>query len=591
MVRIKFLLFTVIVLGAWAAQIAFTASAQSEAAVNEGRRSAELTTRWAQMKLESDLAVLRGAVLGAVGSPNTLVVAKGPRLPASDRLTQLRDGVVKSFSDADRTLFGADFLFAFAAAEDVAHARGLEGAVETAGLDVAELAKAGPRGMLREVAGVPYVTFAFPIFEQGAPDALGTLVLGAPAFRANALVGASQPVALVAGDKVIATGGLQPGSEGLVQSWLTALGEAPENVVQRGAVAEIGPLKLPALTDGDVMGGKAALGVAVRQPLKPYELIGYASIEATQGALASSQRRAFTLLGALAALGLVWTFLMGGSQAQAKSAAAEEKPAARRAEAKVAPSAAAQPSASAAAEGVEEELAAQPAPAEASPDDFQFGGDAHEGSDATGEAPAPEFNFQPSSEPYSDKTVVEQLSPDSLFAAAPFTPAPIDAEPPSAALEPAPEPPAMEEPAADFPFGSAESAPLPPPPSGYVPEDDDNPDATRVASVPEELLRAAAHAGGPAELMATVRAPSASAPSIAALGNPDDSHFQDVFREFLETRERCGEVADGLTFDKFAAKLRKNKDQLMQKHNCKTVRFQVYVKEGKAALKATPIAR
>ncbi len=37
------------------------------------------------------------------------------------------------------------------------------------------------------------------------------------------------------------------------------------------------------------------------------------------------------------------------------------------------------------------------------------------------------------------------------------------------------------------------------------------------------------------------------------------------------------------------AKLRKNKEQLVTKYNCKTVRFQVYVKEGKAALKATPV--
>jgi hypothetical protein len=44
-----------------------------------------------------------------------------------------------------------------------------------------------------------------------------------------------------------------------------------------------------------------------------------------------------------------------------------------------------------------------------------------------------------------------------------------------------------------------------------------------------------------------------------------------------------------MTYDKFAAKLRKNKEQLVAKDNCKTVRFQVYVKDGKAALKATPV--
>jgi len=54
-------------------------------------------------------------------------------------------------------------------------------------------------------------------------------------------------------------------------------------------------------------------------------------------------------------------------------------------------------------------------------------------------------------------------------------------------------------------------------------------------------------------------------------------------------REKCGEPADGLTYDRFALKLRKNRDQLIQKYNCRTVRFQVYVKEGKAALRAAPV--
>ena len=62
-----------------------------------------------------------------------------------------------------------------------------------------------------------------------------------------------------------------------------------------------------------------------------------------------------------------------------------------------------------------------------------------------------------------------------------------------------------------------------------------------------------------------------------------------MYREFVATRERCGESADGLTYERFAVKLRKNREQLMQKYACRTVRFQVYVKEGKAALKATPV--
>ncbi|WP_332468312.1 MXAN_5187 C-terminal domain-containing protein [Cystobacter fuscus] len=69
----------------------------------------------------------------------------------------------------------------------------------------------------------------------------------------------------------------------------------------------------------------------------------------------------------------------------------------------------------------------------------------------------------------------------------------------------------------------------------------------------------------------------------------DLGHRQEVFREFVQTRDQCGEPQDGLTYDKFVAKLRKNREQLVQKYACKTVRFQVCVKEGRAALKATPV--
>jgi hypothetical protein len=69
----------------------------------------------------------------------------------------------------------------------------------------------------------------------------------------------------------------------------------------------------------------------------------------------------------------------------------------------------------------------------------------------------------------------------------------------------------------------------------------------------------------------------------------DEVQWRAVFQEFLRTREECGESLEGLTWDRFRAKLAKNRDALTQKYACRAVRFQVYVKEGKAALKATPV--
>jgi hypothetical protein len=69
----------------------------------------------------------------------------------------------------------------------------------------------------------------------------------------------------------------------------------------------------------------------------------------------------------------------------------------------------------------------------------------------------------------------------------------------------------------------------------------------------------------------------------------EDEHFQEIYQEFLDAKRRCGEPTENLTFEKFSTKLRGNRDELIKRFGCRTVRFQVYVKDGKAALKATPV--
>jgi len=72
-------------------------------------------------------------------------------------------------------------------------------------------------------------------------------------------------------------------------------------------------------------------------------------------------------------------------------------------------------------------------------------------------------------------------------------------------------------------------------------------------------------------------------------GEEEEAHFRHIFDDFIAKKRDCGESTVGLTRDKFLQKLRENKANLVAKHNCRTVRFSVYVKDGKAALKATPI--
>ena len=88
-----------------------------------------------------------------------------------------------------------------------------------------------------------------------------------------------------------------------------------------------------------------------------------------------------------------------------------------------------------------------------------------------------------------------------------------------------------------------------------------------------------------------VAQPSADLISQTAAGVAVDpaAEWQAVYQEFIRTKQQCGEPTEGLTFEKFQQTLKKNRDALMQRHGCKRVKFSVYVKEGRASLKATPV--
>lgn len=65
--------------------------------------------------------------------------------------------------------------------------------------------------------------------------------------------------------------------------------------------------------------------------------------------------------------------------------------------------------------------------------------------------------------------------------------------------------------------------------------------------------------------------------------------WRKVYEEFVAMKHQCGEPTAPLTFEKFKGTLQRNKDALVARHNCTRVKFTVYVKEGKAALKASPV--
>lgn len=116
----------------------------------------------------------------------------------------------------------------------------------------------------------------------------------------------------------------------------------------------------------------------------------------------------------------------------------------------------------------------------------------------------------------------------------------------------------------------------------HVINGDEKPDMTVVASVPADLL---AQSAGEAPIPDPPPPPS----SENGLDAADRAHFEEVYERFIDMRRRCGERTSDLAFDRFLKKLTKNRENLIKKYHCRTVRFQVYEKDGKAALKATPV--
>jgi hypothetical protein len=104
------------------------------------------------------------------------------------------------------------------------------------------------------------------------------------------------------------------------------------------------------------------------------------------------------------------------------------------------------------------------------------------------------------------------------------------------------------------------------PMSGIAPSDDE--DATMVGAVPAELMAQATGEGRQSD---------------------ETTEWLSVYDDFVRTKRQCGETVDGLTFEKFSSKLRSNRDTLVERHGCKRVKFSVYVKDGRASLKATPV--
>ncbi|RKG58544.1 cell division protein FtsK [Corallococcus sp. CA054B] len=695
MVRLKFLLFALLVLGLGLAHLPTLSAPQGARAVEGAALQAASGTGEVARRVDARRAEVQSLALKLAGSPQVaaavraLTPAPAPKSPR-DRygsskdaeepagmlpLTAERFGALRTAAEAGlpQELQGA--VVAVVAGDAVFHARaGAEPSSDTAALDVAALAKAGTSVV--DAFGAPHVFASVPLAwsGEGTPAPAVTLVVGAPLAAEAALQGAldasgAAAVGLVQGDKVV--GGVGEKKEKLEGSLPRLTVGSKDTVLDTGSLQALGPVQLPAFTRGDAMGGQAPLLVGSRQALTgtPYEVVVLAGTAATLAPLAAYQHTALLALAGLLVLSLVWTALMGGGKKASEEesvsggsdtlgwgaamAAQQSAPAAQ-------PAATTSPPAPAAVAPVAADPFGSAAPAEPLSNPFGSAAPAEPLSNPFGSAAPPAadpfagadaFPFPGTPAPAANPFAMPP--PQAAPLADPFAMSPPQAAAPSPFGAPAAAP------LAD-PFAGAESFPFPSPPAAYPPpaaepfapppayaqggampfdhpapavepiapaaprhaafafedqptaayslqqaanpfalaaaqsSDPESPETTRVAAIPRELLQASTRPTSeaipmPAPRSNAVPLPMPGANGAAAAALSEEQHFQDVFREFVTTRERCGEQADGLTYDKFVQKLRKNKEQLVTKYACKTVRFQVYVKEGKAALKATPV--
>lgn len=596
--RLKFLLFAVVALGLWSAWLAMLSGGWSARAVEAASLSAQSAPRAVALELEKLRTGLLTATLKAAAGPAARQKPGKPEAPTAERVSAARAAALEALGEgvkAKLVVGAVNELGALVAVGEAAPA------APPAGFDPRAIAEKGSAGQAAALENVPHLFYSAPIVSADKVDLVpaGHLFVGLPVALEPAALDQLQrdlglsAIGLAAGGELVAVGGVDKKAlESLLKSG--KLGEVMP--LNPGSVSELGPVKLPMMTAGDTLGGRAPLAVGFRRDLAgtPFEVVTVASTRGLMSALAELQRFALlSLLGLLVVAIGVAVWLSERVEEEAPAIVAPQLPRPPSVPPTAASALATEPPSS------PELAAAPPAPEpeplaipdgplgqEASPDDFHFGGDSSP--NLSPAPPVPDFDSPGVAQPMGSVTDANPIPPPDLPPAAPDPFAELNA------LGPADQAPDYSMDASQrtvaYPVMSPYAAAGAANPSAQAP--DFNPDTTRVATVPKELLKASQRISQ--EVTAVNPRMAGSMPRVSptitgAAPVGDEAHWQDVFQQFVAMREKCGEPADGLTYEKFSAKLRKNKEQLVQKYNCRTVRFQVHAKDGKAALKATPV--
>ncbi|MGO8971188.1 MAG: MXAN_5187 family protein [Myxococcaceae bacterium] len=574
----------------WLVELSMTASSVGTAAEQQAEAYAARAVDAVGVRVAARRAELQALTLRLAASSSTWSTLEALRSGKADVAAERMAGVRRVAQDAVSTGLRGVLVLGLRTDSGGSYVRGGDSPGPTLqGVEVDVLAGAGSDGQTRDAFGSHDLFFSVPLTGSDKDaHALGTLVVGGPLLPDGtadqvALELGLAAVGFVSGGKLVASGGPD---RGVLQAALRETPVGKSAVAVRGSASALGPLKLPLWTSG----GEPPLRLAVRRSLpgQPVEVLAVATLEPFMSALADSQRFALSCIAALAvALGVatVWARRTPASRSRADEDTQPPPPRRLTPLPRPVPPRAAEPEPEPAAAPPPPLFA--PAPVPAAPSVFDAAPAALSAAVLDVEPlPPPSGRLPPP--PTEDLSALLDAMPPPPPPRTPppgggmqrtpsapiggrFTPAPRAAPPP---------------PPLDYDHQPTTAYPIPElpdfnaPPAGFAavgPRANAIPDTTRVADIPPELLQEAA------------RPVTTPVPRARLAPPPDEEHFHEVYRDFVAQREKCHESADGLTFERFAQKLRKNRDQLMAKYACRTVRFAVYVKDGKAALKATPV--
>jgi len=90
---------------------------------------------------------------------------------------------------------------------------------------------------------------------------------------------------------------------------------------------------------------------------------------------------------------------------------------------------------------------------------------------------------------------------------------------------------------------------------------------------------------------ARLRRKSKAETKAAPAAPPDplaENRLRGVYRAYVEAKRRCNEDTTRLSFDAVVASLKRQVPELLERHNVRDVEYRVFVKDGKAILRAVP---